>query len=57
MQSSHRKVYKVVGSVKLMKVKCQKCKHEWEYKGKRKYYVTCPDCYAKVNIEKQGEKK
>jgi len=37
-----------------MKIKCKKCKHLWEYKGKSKYYVTCPRCMNKVNI--QGKK-
>ena len=35
-----------------MKIKCTKCEHEWNYKGKLKHYVTCPDCYSKINIEK-----
>ena len=35
-----------------MKLRCNKCGHVWNYKGKRKYYVTCPNCYHKVNINK-----
>jgi DNA-directed RNA polymerase subunit RPC12/RpoP len=35
-----------------MKIKCYKCNHEWEYKGKSKNYVTCPDCYRKIRFEK-----
>lgn len=27
-----------------------KCKHKWEYKGKRKFYTTCPNCLHKVKI-------
>ena len=40
-----------------MKIKCvnKKCHHEWEYKGKSKFYVTCPQCYNKINIQKQLE--
>jgi len=34
-----------------MKIKCPKCKHEWEYKGNSRYYITCPRCYNKVNIQ------
>ncbi len=34
-----------------MKIKCKKCKHEWEYKGESKYYVTCPRCHKNINIE------
>lgn len=33
-------------------LKCPRCKHQWEYKGKNPYYVTCPHCYTKVNIRK-----
>jgi Zn finger protein HypA/HybF involved in hydrogenase expression len=33
-----------------MKIKCYKCNHEWEYKGKSKNYITCPDCYRKIRI-------
>ena len=36
-----------------MKITCKKCKHEWNYKGKSKYYVTCPQCYNKINTKKQ----
>lgn len=41
-----------------MKIKCPKCKHEWNYKGKSKFYVTCPQCYRKVKIkELKGGRK
>jgi len=33
-----------------MKLKCSKCNHEWDYQGKSKFYVTCPHCYRKINI-------
>lgn len=33
-----------------MLLKCKKCKHEWNYKGDSRYYVTCPYCYNKVRI-------
>ncbi len=33
-----------------MKVKCKRCLREWNYKGKSKYYITCPQCYSKINI-------
>ena len=37
-----------------MKIKCTKedCQHEWDYKGKSKFYATCPHCYRKVNVKK-----
>jgi len=36
-------------------MKCQNCKYEWEYKGQSDYYVTCPRCLYKVNVNKQNE--
>jgi len=36
-----------------MKLKCKHCKHEWEYKGKQEYYVTCPKCLYKVRIKEE----
>lgn len=40
-----------------MKVKCNHCGYEWEYRGKSKYYATCPSCLRKVRIKrvKSGE--
>lgn len=37
-----------------MKIKCynKECKYEWDYKGKSKFYVTCPRCLRKINIRK-----
>jgi DNA-directed RNA polymerase subunit RPC12/RpoP len=35
----------------MRKVKCKKCNYEWNYKGKNPYYVTCPHCYTKVNVQ------
>lgn len=35
-----------------MNVKCYHCKHEWKYKGKNPYYVTCPYCLRKVSLQK-----
>ena len=34
------------------KLKCTRedCQYEWEYKGDSKFYVTCPRCYRKVNV-------
>jgi len=33
-----------------MKLKCNKCKNEWKYKGKSKYYATCTKCLQKVKV-------
>ncbi len=28
-------------------MKCPKCRYEWKYKGKSKYYICCPRCMNK----------
>ena len=33
----------------IQELKCS-CGREWEYKGKNKYYATCPDCHVAVKI-------
>ena len=46
-----------------MKLKCKRkiCGREWEYKGKKKFYASCPDCKTSVKIvyktETEGGKK
>jgi len=39
--------------MKTIKLKCpnKKCKHEWNYKGKSKFYTTCPKCLYKVRVK------
>ena len=39
-----------------MKVKCSKCKYEWETKSKLKM-VTCPSCTYKVNRENKSRRE
>ncbi|MEM3401968.1 MAG: hypothetical protein QW179_00960 [Candidatus Hadarchaeales archaeon] len=34
-----------------MKIVCPRCKHEWNYRGKSKYYVTCPQCLRKIKLD------
>jgi len=34
-----------------MKLKCKRCGKEWEYKGKKKYYTSCPDCKTSIKIK------
>ncbi len=38
----------------MVKLKCQRCKHIWNYKGKKKKYVSCGniDCKTSVTIRK-----
>jgi len=33
-------------------VRCYKCGYRWLYKGKSKYYLTCPRCYTKLSLKK-----
>ncbi len=35
-----------------MKMKCKKCGHEWDYNGRNKHTVTCPDCRKINKIDK-----
>jgi hypothetical protein len=35
-----------------MKLKCQHCFHEWEYKGVGAFYASCPRCHYKVKVPK-----
>jgi len=33
-----------------MKVKCDNCGYEWDYKGKMKLYATCSNCMRKTAV-------
>jgi predicted Zn-ribbon and HTH transcriptional regulator len=35
---------------KMIPLKCKKCGKKWKYKGKKKFYTTCPDCKTSVKI-------
>lgn len=37
-----------------MKLKCpnKKCRYEWEYSGKGKFYTSCPVCKYNVRVNK-----
>jgi len=37
-------------------VVCRRCKHSWDYKGKSKYFATCPLCLIKTPIFKKKKK-
>jgi len=39
-----------VKTLEILQVKCRKCSYEWEYKGRSRYYVTCPQCRKHFNI-------
>jgi len=36
--------------LEILQVKCPKCSYEWKYKGRSRYYVTCPQCRKQFNI-------
>jgi len=36
----------------MVKLKCPRCGHVWDYKG-RLVLATCPSCGKKVRVEKQ----
>jgi DNA-directed RNA polymerase subunit RPC12/RpoP len=31
-------------------IRCKRCNHSWQYKGKNIYVVTCPHCGTKIGI-------
>jgi predicted Zn-ribbon and HTH transcriptional regulator len=33
-----------------MKVNCDNCGYEWQYRGKNQWYLTCPKCKNMINI-------
>ena len=35
------------------KLKCQRCEHEWTYKGSNPYICTCPYCRTAVTVNKK----
>lgn len=39
-----------------MNLKCQRCDYEWDYKGSREYYATCPNCKSSVRIDDEPKK-
>ena len=32
-------------------MKCKKCGYSWEYKGKSKFYASCPRCRTNIKIK------
>jgi hypothetical protein len=35
-----------------MKIKCKRCKYEWDYNGKSEWYCSCPRCKTQISIRK-----
>jgi len=40
-----------------IELKCKRCEHVWRYKGKSKYYATCPQCLNKVRVPEVEKNK
>ena len=40
--------------LKVIPLKCQRCNHQWDYKGKNEYIATCPHCRTYVTIKKHS---
>lgn len=32
---------------------CPKCEYAWNYKGKSKYYTSCPRCRANIKLKQE----
>jgi len=43
----------------MIKLKCKnpKCRREWEYKGDKRFYASCPDCKNSVKIPEKSEEE
>ena len=35
-------------------LKCQRCDHNWEYKGINPYICSCPFCHTSVRVRKSS---
>ena len=44
----------IILAIKATFLKCQRCGHEWAYKGKNEYVATCPHCRTYVTIKKHS---
>jgi Zn finger protein HypA/HybF involved in hydrogenase expression len=43
----------MITSTEQIKLICQRCQHEWNYKGKNYYVTTCPHCRTSVMFPKE----
>ena len=41
----------------MIRLKCKRCKYEWDYKGKALFYCSCPRCLTKVRTRPLIKKK
>ena len=40
-----------------MRVRCKKCGYTWDYGGRSKIYVTCPQCLRKTPLRRRKKAK
>lgn len=40
-----------------MKLRCAHCGHQWDYRGKSKYYASCPQCLWKVSVHSKTRRQ
>lgn len=40
-----------------MKLICQRCGYEWDYKGASEWYTSCPRCRTSINVRKKDKDK
>ena len=38
---------------KARKLRCVHCGYSWSYRGKSKYYATCPQCMGKTPVRRK----
>lgn len=52
LKKKQKDLYSLTTYLPTMELKCKRCKHKWNYKGKSEWYATCPKCLNKVRIKK-----
>ena len=35
----------------MVELKCKRCEREWDYKGNKTWFTSCPDCKTSVKIK------
>jgi predicted nucleic acid-binding Zn-ribbon protein len=41
----------------MVKLRCHRCGHVWDYKGQSKWYAICPNCRTTVRIRSEEKAK
>ena len=52
MEAKLRRIRPPVNDTKPIIIKCPRCDHQWGYKGKNPYIVSCPYCKDTLTIRK-----